>query len=59
MEIVSTTSSYISSISAAYKKAYNNTGKVGSKLSISSKESMTNDPLAYYKQLSEYLFSLR
>ena len=51
MEIVSTTSSYISSISAAYKKAYNNTGKVGSKLSISSKESMTNDPLAYYKQL--------
>ena len=51
MEIVSTTSSYISSISAAYKKAYNNTGKVGSQLSISSKESMTNDPLAYYKQL--------
>lgn len=51
MEIVSTTSSYISSISAAYKKAYNNTGKVGSELSISSKESMPNDPLAYYKQL--------
>lgn len=51
MEIVSTTSSYISNISATYKKTYNNTGKVDTQLNISSNESMTKDPLAYYKQL--------
>ncbi|SDI52933.1 hypothetical protein SAMN05421493_11735 [Pseudobutyrivibrio sp. 49] len=51
MEIESSVSSYISSISAAYKQTYSKTSKVDSQISISSEESITSDPLAYYKDL--------
>lgn len=51
MEIGSSTSSYISNLSAAYKQTYSKTSKVDLQISVSSEESMTNDPITYYKQL--------
>lgn len=55
MEIGSSVSSYISSISATYKQTYSKASKVDSQISISYEESKMNDPIAYYKQwCSEY-----
>ena len=55
MEVGSSVSSYISSISTAYKQTYSKASKVDSQISISYEESKMNDPIAYYKQwCSEY-----
>ena len=55
MEIGSSTLSYISDISHAYKQIYSKTSKEDIKINITSENSKTDDPIAYYKQwCSEY-----
>ena len=55
MEIGSSTLSYISDISSAYQQVYSKTRKEDFKINITSENSKTDDPIAYYKQwCSEY-----